>query len=230
MTINQFTGTLQEKKYLAEEVMFLSFTVPETVAFEAGQYVIIDLNRDGVRRLRSYSVLNPPSERGKIDLCVAIIPGGFASELFKIIPSGQTFTFRGPLGHFVFEQESKSTEHWFICVGTGLTPFYSMIKEHVTKFPTKKFVLLFGDKAKKDMLFHEEFLALEEKHPNFLYLPVLSREAWEGKRGHVQLHLPTNVQNKTFYICGLKEMVLETQEVLKQRGVAAENVKVERYT
>ncbi len=230
MAVNQFTATLQEKKYLTEEVMFLSFAIPEAITFTAGQYVIIDLLRDGARRLKSYSILNSPSERGKVDLCVMIIPGGFASEMFKIMQPGETFTFRGPLGHFIFAEESKNSEHWFVGVGTGLTPLSSMIRENLSRFPQKKFVLLFGDKTRKDLLFHEEFLALEEKHSNFLYLPVLSREAWGGKRGHVQLHLPSPAQNKTFYLCGLKEMVLETQEVLKQKGVAPENIKVERYT
>ncbi len=230
MTVSQFPATLQEKKYLTNDVMFLSFTIPDTISFQAGQYVIIEMSHDGQRRLKSYSILNPPSERGKIDLCVAIIPGGFASELFKIMPLGDTFTFRGPLGHFVFEQENLSKEQWFVCVGTGLTPLYSMIKENVDRFPQRKFVLLFGDKTRKDLLFHQEFMEMEEQHPNFLYLPVLSRENWEGKRGHVQLHLPASVLNKTFYICGLKEMVLETQEVLRQKGVAPENIKVERYT
>lgn len=230
MAIPQFTATLQEKKYLTDEVLFLSFTVPDPISFQAGQYVMLELVKDGQRRLKSYSILSPPSEKRKIDLCVALIPGGFASERFKIMQPGETFTCRGPLGHFIFEPDNAGQEHWFVCVGTGLTPLYSMIKEHVGRFPQKKFVLLFGDKSRKDLLFHQEFLELEEKHPNFLYLPVLSREAWEGKRGHVQLHLPTSIKNKTFYICGLKEMVLETQEVLKQKGVLPENVKVERYT
>jgi len=36
--------------------------------------------------------------------------------------------------------------------------------------------------------------------------------------------------NKTFYICGLKEMVLETQELLRNKGVSKERIRVERYT
>lgn len=48
--------------------------------------------------------------------------------------------------------------------------------------------------------------------------------------GRVQEHLPANVENKTFYICGLKELVLETKEVLLKKGAALKNVKSERYT
>ena len=48
--------------------------------------------------------------------------------------------------------------------------------------------------------------------------------------GRVQLHLPSDLQHKTFYICGLKEMVLETRELLLSKGVSPDKIKVERYT
>ncbi len=226
--ITEFPGTLAEKKMLTEEVMLLSFSVPESFTFSAGQYVMIAIECQGVVRLRPYSILNPPSQRGRIDLCVKLIHDGFASEVFRAAPKGQQFQFRGPLGHFCFDE--RAADHWFICTGTGITPLYSMIMENISRFPHKKFNLLFGEKTRKNLLFYDELRTLEKEYKNFTYIPTVTQDLGEGKTGRVQQHLPSDLLNKTFYICGLREMVLETKELLLNRGVHPEKIQVERYT
>ena len=228
MPLPELIATLKEKKHLTEDVLFLSFDVSLTFIFEAGQYVIIKIIKETDFRMKSYSILNPPSEKGKLDLCVKLIPGGFASEAFKIMNVDEKITFRGPLGHLTFDETSD--EHWFIANGTGVVPFYSMIMEYVPKLPHKKFNLIFGVRSQQDLFLHQELLELAQQNKNFTYIPTLSRDAWEGSMGRVQTHLPQDMQNKTFYICGLKEMVLETQELLLKKGVAKERIRVERYT
>ncbi len=228
MAISQFTTTLKEKKYLTEDVMLLSFTAPADFSFQAGQYVMIDLIEKGMRRIKPYSILNPPAEKGKIDLCAKIIEGGFASEVFKQMKLNGTFTFRGPIGHFTFDELAE--EHWFICNGTGLTPLYSMLMENINKYPQKRFVLLFGAPSKGKVLFYDELKQLQKKHKNFTYTPTLSQDSWEGARGRVQQHLPADLQGKIFYVCGLREMVLETKELLLSKGALSEKIRVERYT
>ena len=228
MPLPEFTATLEQKKYLTNDVMYLSFTTPES-SFKAGQYVMLKIVRQGEIKWKPYSILNPPSEKGKIDLCAKIIPGGFASEYFKEANLGDTLIVRGPIGLFVLE-ENDPNEVWLVCAGTGVVPFYSMIKEYLPRFPQKKFVLLFGVRQQQGLFFHDELKQLQQKYRNFTYIPTLSRDSWDGQTGRVQLHLPPNLLGKTFYLCGLKEMVLETKELLMQKGVALKNIKAERYT
>ncbi len=228
MPLPEFTATLEQKKYLTNDVMYLSFTTPES-SFKAGQYVMLKIVRQGEIKWKPYSILNPPSEKGKIDLCAKIIPGGFASEYFKEANLGDTLIVRGPIGLFVLE-ENDPNEVWLVCAGTGVVPFYSMIKEYLPRFPQKKFVLLFGVRQQRGLFFHDELKQLQQKYRNFTYIPTLSQDSWGGPTGRVQLHLPPNLLGKTFYLCGLKEMVLETKELLMQKGVALKNIKAERYT
>ena len=70
---------------------------------------------------------------------------------------------------------------------------------------------------------------MEKKYAHFQYWPTLSQEEWEGYSGRVQKHLGEDLQDIDFYICGLKDMVLETQQYLLDRGVAPENIHFERY-
>ncbi len=229
MAIQTLNGTVISKKALTESVIFFQLKIPETFTFKAGQFVSLKMTSDGVTRMKLYSICNSPSERGVVDLCVKIVEGGFASNIFKETKVGDVFELRGPFGHFVFNEDDSCEEYWFLGAGTGVVPLYSMIQEYVSTFSQKKFVLLFGVRTTKDLFFDDQFKRLAEENANFMYIPVLSREKWSGKGGHVQDHLPLNVKNKTFYICGLKELVLETKELLVQRGAPFEKIKSERY-
>ena len=226
--ISTFNAELIDKVKLTDDVLLLSFKVPDSFTFQAGQFISLVLKNHDQQKPRSYSILSPPSKKGKLDLCVKIIPGGFASEIFDNMSVGDVVTAKGPFGHFVFNSESND-EHWFIGAGTGLAPLYSIIKEHLPNYPDKRFCLLMGYRMEQNILMHEELLNLSKQYDNFEYVLVLSRSSWSGKQGHVQQHLGQNLQNKTFYICGLKELVVETQQLLLTQEVKPEHIKFERY-
>ena len=232
VVISRFYGTLLEKRPLTSSVLLLSFRIPEGFTFKAGQYVILSMMQGEEKKFKPYSILNPPSKKGVIDLCVKIIDGGFASQGFKLMTVGQEVEIKGPFGHFVFDQESSLNEHWFIGAGTGIAPLYSMLKENLDSNLENKFRLIVGFRSKEDLLFHEELNSLSLSHKNFIYLPTLSREErseWKGARGRVQQHLGKDLQKKVFYLCGLKELVLETKEYLLQQGIYPVRIKFERY-
>lgn len=229
-TISTFTGTVSQKKELTPEVLFLSLTVPLAFSFKAGQFVTFFLERNSITKARSYSIVNPPTERGKIDLCLKIVENGFASGIFKKAKVGDEFKIKGPFGNFLFQGDSRHTEHWFIGAGTGIAPLYSLILESLPLHPAHKFVLIFGEKTEHDLLFDAVFKKLARRHKNFQYFPTLSREHWPGRMGRVQKHIGNDVKNKTFYICGFKELVLETKEYLLSKGADPLAIHFERYT
>ena len=156
----------------------------------------------------------------------SLVEGGKASNVFSTMKVGDEIRFKGPFGHFLFDEET-SNEHWFLGAGTGLAPLHSMILQYVD---SGKMTLLFGVRTKENLFLDDEFKKLEQTHSNFTYIPVLSREKWSGAQGHVQDNLPKDLKNKTFYICGLKELVLETKELLSKRGVDAKDIRTERYS
>ena len=228
MVIHSFTGNVVDKRQLTNDVIVLSFDIPDDFSFKAGQFVTLFIEKDGERKPRSYSILNPPSKNG-LDLCIKIVKDGFASEIFDNCKIGDSFEIKGPLGHFVFDEEDTNPEVYFLCAGTGVTPFYSMVKEYLSK-TDRSFTLLFGVRIRENLFLADEFESLAKEFDNFTFQPVLSREEWDGRKGHVQDHLPEDCKNKTFYICGLKELVLETKEILSSRGVNPSNIKSERYS
>jgi ferredoxin-NADP reductase len=225
--IKTIKSDLLEKEQLTQDVLKLTFSAPEDFEFLAGQFVSIKCEKDDESRRKSYSILNAPSKKGVIEICIKIIKGGFASSVLESSKIGDKFEIKGPLGHFTLDEKTKN-EHWFLAAGTGVTPFHSMIQEYIDS--KIKMNLLFGVRSKKNLFLNKEFLDLERNHDNFSYNPVLSREKWNGSTGHVQDNLPEDLNGKTFYVCGLKELVIETEELLLKKGVKKENIRKERYS
>ncbi|PIN75191.1 hypothetical protein COV17_04215 [Candidatus Woesearchaeota archaeon CG10_big_fil_rev_8_21_14_0_10_36_11] len=227
MSIQKFTSKVLSKEYLTENLILLSLDSPRDFTFEPGQFVMFTITKDGERKQRAYSILNSPSQKGRLDFAIKFIDGGFASEKFKTTKEQDKFELRGPFGHLAFAKSSP--EHWFIGCGCGIAPLHSIIVTYLSKYPKKKFVLLFSVKVKKELLFHDLFTNLEHENSNFTYIPTLTREEWEGKTGRVQHHLPHNMKNKTFYICGVTSLVEDTKKLLMLKGVDQKNIKSERY-
>ena len=226
MTLTTFKSVLLEKKNMTEDVLFFRISCPEDFSFKAGQYISIKCAIGDETKWKAYSILSPPSQKGTLDLCIKIIPGGFASAMLSQAKEGDELYIRGPMGHFIFAPDSK--EHWFLAAGTGVAPFYSMLKEHI-HLKGHKFTLLLGSRHVKSIILHDELVQMDKENENFTFLPVVSRESFVRK-GHVQDFLPENLNGKNFYICGLKELVLEAEEILLRNGVEKERIKKERYT
>ncbi|HIJ10779.1 TPA: hypothetical protein HA278_01855 [Candidatus Woesearchaeota archaeon] len=226
-TFQTFQATVIKKENVTHDVIVLSCSVPTDFSFKAGQFITLMITKDGETKPRSYSILNAPSETGTLSLCIKIVPDGWASDIFNMTKKDDTFLVKGPFGHFVFDESGN--DHWFICGGTGVVPFYSMLQEYLIK-RDDQFTLVFSVKTKRDLFFHNEFEALASTYENFTYIPTLTREEWDGATGRVQEHLPEDLSGKTFYVCGLKELVLETKELLISKGVSKDMIKVERYS
>jgi ferredoxin-NADP reductase len=228
MNIKTFTGKVIDKQEKNKEITILSLKCPENFSFKAGQFVSIRLGNDGEQKVRSYSILSPPSKKGKLDLCVGLINGGFASNIFSKTKVGDEFKITGPLGHFTFNND-ENEEYWFLGAGTGVVPLFSMLQDNVKKFQNKKFKLIFSVKKKKDLFLVDELTQLQIENSNFEFIPTLTKEEWAGSQGRIQKHIK-GIENKTFYICGWKDMVLDIKDFLIKKGVEFKNIKFERFS
>ena len=221
-----FNTEILEKKMITDDVVKLTIAVPSEFSYEPGQFVTFMIEKKGERKPRSYSILS--SSEKKVSFIIRLIEGGFAGGKFKECKVGDKFEVRGPLGHFTFDEISENKEHWFLGCGCGLAPLYSMIKANV-KGSDKKFVLVVSYKNVKGLLMHEELKKMAEDNSNFVYLPTITREEWE-RTGRVQKHLPDNAKEKSFYICGLKELVVDVKQFLLDKEAKPEDIKFERYS
>ena len=133
-------------------------------------------------------------------------------------------------GEFVL-QENQDLEVCFIATGTGIAPFRPMIEQLLSN-TQKNVFLIYGNRKKEDILYHQEWLDLEQEYANFKYIPVLSKENWDGKLGYVHAIYQTifaDGRNAQFYICGWSEMIKEARNNLKALGYNRKQYFIEAY-
>ncbi len=214
----------------------------ERFDFLPGQFVTIDLpiHEKPNKRWRSYSIASWPDETNVIELLIVLLDGGAGTTyLFNEINEGSELTLRGPQGVFTLPDEMQQ-DIYMICTGTGIAPFRSMVHHiQLHDIDHGNIYLLYGTRAKKDLLYLDEMKKLEQEVPKFHYLPTLSREEWDGCCGYVHSIYENLVQQKMngsslppparFYLCGWKNMVDEAKQRIQQLGYDRKAIHQELY-
>lgn len=218
--------------------------VPEVEAFDfiPGQFVTLDLpiHDKPNKRWRSYSIASWPDGTNIFELLIVILEGGLGTTyLFNEVTIGSELTLRGPQGVFILPQPIEK-DLYFICTGTGIAPFRSMVNYlQLKNIAHKNIHLIFGTRAQRDLLYVEEMKQLQNEMHNFYFHPTLSREEWEGCCGYVhgvyEKLLQENKTNETdlapanFFLCGWRAMVDEAKHRLLEMGYDKKDIHLELY-
>ena len=209
----------------------------ERFDFEPGQFVTLELpiHERKPKRWRHYSIASPP-DGNEIEIVVVRVEGGEGTRyLFEEVKEGTRVPLRGPLGKFTLP-EKLDRDICFVCTGTGVAPFRSMLWHIYRKdIPHQNLYLVFGTRYMHEILYYEEFRKLEGMLAGFHYYVTLSRETspeWKGFRGYVhQIYeeLFRDRRPALFYLCGWKNMIDEARERLLAMGYSREDIRVEIY-
>lgn len=205
---------------------------PPTLTFKAGQFIILNVPKDGAIVKRAYSIASAPQDPRAIELCIQHVESGIASTYFWSLKPGDTVSISGPHGNFLLK-EPLDYEPVFIATGTGVAPLRSMIRHLLFTNFSKPLWLLFGTRYEHALLYESEFRSLSGMRPNFHYLPVVSRpKDWHGDVGHVQQLFQkyiTDISNKEIYLCGWLEVVKAVCKDLEGMGVPKQKLHYEEW-
>lgn len=211
--------------------------VPELTSFEfiPGQFVTLDLpiHEKSNKRWRSYSIASWPDGTNVFELVIVLdIRGAGTNYIFDEVTIGTELTFRGAQGVFVLK-EPLDKDLFFICTGTGIAPFRSMVHHiRINKIPHKNITLIFGCRTKDTLLYYQEMKELAASVESFNYIPVLSRESWEGRSGYVHEAYEELCRDKkpaNFLLCGWRGMIDEAKTRIVGMGYDAKDIHVEIY-
>lgn len=219
-----YTGLVTDIREIAPEVRSFTLEVPETDLFEfkAGQFITFDLpvSEKRINRWRSYSIASPPGKSNIIELCIVRFEQGIGSSyFFNEVSIGSSLKFKGPEGGFVLPDHIDH-DLVLVCTGTGVAPFRSMLLDLKNNpRPHRDIHLIFGTRKQADILYHEEFIQLQNELPGFTFDVALSRENLNGNSieymhaGYVhpiyQKAYPLFRPDIHFYLCGWSQMIDE---------------------
>ncbi|MEI8052375.1 MAG: FAD-dependent oxidoreductase [Bacteroidota bacterium] len=207
----------------------------ESFDFKPGQFVTLDLpiHEKLNKRWRSYSISSWPDGSNIFELLIVLNSFGLGTPyLFNEISIGSELVFRGAQGVFTLH-EPLEKDLYLVCTGTGIAPFRSMVQDIRRKeIAYKNIFLLYGCRRRENLMYHEEMLSLEKEMNNFHFIPTLSREEWDGRKGYVHSiyeELCSAKSPANFFLCGWKDMIDEARKRIIELGYDKKDIHVEIY-
>lgn len=234
--IEHYTTTLERIFHLTPTVRTFRVRFPDGKGFhfEPGQFCMVDVPDGDKIKKKAYSIASPPSQTEYLDLCVKLVDGGLATTWFWSLKEGDSVHLGGAYGNFVVTPPVQN-DLVFIATGTGLAPFRSMLHTIFRDDQSCDYNiwLIFGVRYEDEILYDDEWQAFAEAHPNFHYIPTISRpKDWDGEVGYVQEKLKkyiTAPNGKQFYVCGLIPMIEDVEKTAIAMGCDLKQIHVEKY-
>ena len=209
-------------------------TGTELPPFQAGQYINLYVNINGVETARPYAISSCPTQRDYYDLTVKLVDGGFVTNyLLHNVEEGQQFTATSPMGTFYHNPIFHGDNLVFLAGGSGGAPARAMIESVLNRGLNMEFHLVYGNSYENDVIFQETFRDLAEKHENFHLTEVISRptDGYAGLTGHLSAELIESavgsLTDKTFYVCGPTPFNEFVESQLKAQGVEDKRIRIE---
>ncbi|MDA0745904.1 MAG: ferredoxin--NADP reductase [bacterium] len=263
-------AVVTQKIEVTPELIILQVTPEgwELPAFEAGQFAVLGLPGSAPRSTwsdpedetpepdklirRAYSIASSSVAREFMEFYITVVrSGALTPRLFALEMGDRVWLGPKMTGMFTLEQVPEEAHLLLVATGTGLAPYMSMLRTHLSSQSRRRFAVLHGARHSWDLGYRSELTTMQQLCPNFTYLSLISRPArepvaWSGITGYVQDlwtggHLdrawgfhPTAGDTHVF-LCGNPQMCEDMLSLLEQEGFKEQTrkqdgvVHVERY-
>ncbi|MDQ3105982.1 MAG: 2Fe-2S iron-sulfur cluster binding domain-containing protein [Actinomycetota bacterium] len=214
--------------------LVLKLVEPEEVKYWPGQYV--DITIPDTDTIRSFSMANTNSkDSGQLEFVIKVYEdGAFSKFLDTKVQVGDHLDLVGPFG--VFTLRERDCDLLFVGGGAGMAPILCLLRRLAESESTRKATFYYGARTKADLCFEDELRALEQKLPNFTYVPALSEPSdddWDGETGVitdvVKKH-ETDLADTDSYLCGPPPMVEAAMEMLPALGADEKHIFYDKFT
>ena len=241
LSVHRWTNTL------------FSFTMtrPAHFKFTAGQFARIGIKVGDELVVRAYSVVSSPFDETLEFFSIVVPEGAFTSNLQHLKVDDEIYLEKIPYGFLTLAryQLPLPKDLWLLGTGTGLAPFISMLQDLETWSKYESITLVYSVRTASELAYATRIQEIAETfgegHTGFKFVPIITRDP------HAPLHdrLPVLIENgelekavglslnpETSHVmlCGNPQMVEDTKEALKARGLTMNrrgegNIAVENY-
>ena len=234
---------IKEVRRETVEAVSIAFDVPEHLKgefeFIPGQYVTLQADLDGSVLRRAYSICSRPSS-GELRVSVKEVPKGrFSQFANRKLKAGDQMEVAAPEGRFTLETSNVPKNYMAFAAGSGITPVISMVQTVLEEEPDSRFLLVYGNKSKKQTMFMKNLDALKETYGDrftlyYIFSQIISDHAFFGridkKLVKEVLHKNDPASFDDFFLCGPEKMIDTVREELIKQGVKEDSIKFELFS
>ncbi|ELZ35111.1 phenol hydroxylase [Halogeometricum pallidum JCM 14848] len=223
--VHRMTPDVKQFRLVSEDHVF---------EYDPGQHTMVHFEADGEEEARPYTAANLPGTN-QLVLAIKRYDDGTGSVFMHERTPGDEITVEEVDGNLHVRDFDRDAV--FLATGTGITPLYPMVKQYAREGDGDAH-LVFGERDQEHLIFRESLDQLRAEEENLDVDYVLSDaeddEAWNGRTGHVQDHLPdaldgVDFAETDFYVCGVPEMVVETEDLLTEAGADEDRIFTEGW-
>jgi glycine betaine catabolism B len=205
--------------------------------FKPGQFIGMQLEIDGEKHNRSYTIASSPTRPHLLELTIKLDPSGVVSSwLHQHITKGSTIELRGPAGRFNC-QDIPSKKVLLISAGSGITPMMSMARFWCDQAADKDVQFLNWARSTQDIIFRRELALMDHQHHQFSVEIICTQpglsENWLGRRGRVNKNLlddlVPDLKERTVFCCGPDGFMQQVKNSLQQLGFDMANYHDETF-
>jgi ferredoxin-NADP reductase len=193
----------------------------------SGQHVTVEVEVDGRRLRRPFSLSSAPRGDGLVEITVKLREGGAVSRWWNEDAAvGDVLTLGEPSGDFVLPPV-LSRRLVMLTAGSGLTPVMAMLRELRGRAARTEVVLVHSARTRGDAIFAEELDDLARSGAWLDYRPRLT--ATDGRLDDDALDaLAREAGDAPAYVCGPVEFALAVHGAWSRAGLAA-NLRTESF-
>ena len=204
--------------------------------FLPGQFLSVTVLSAEKPVKRGYTIASSPTQTDYVEITVKHKEGGLVSGvLHNEVKEGDLLEFSGPSGAFTFTgQECKCI--LLVGAGVGITPLMSVLRYLTDRSWRGDIYLVYGCKTPDDVIYQEELVYLQHRHPNLKVIITVSRPEntdWSGPVGRVDKELletsVPEIASRYVHICGPVPMMEGIKQSLFELGIPKERIRTEAF-
>ena len=205
---------------------------PPPFEFRPGQYVDVRLPAGDWRQ---YSLTQPPSDTGVVELLVKVLPNGvFSGRLDDLLP-GTSVDVRGPYGTMYLREGDSDV--LLVGAGSGIAPMMGIIRYAAEARLDRPIRFVCGARHRAELPFFEELTRLTGELRCFEFIPSLSQpepgDDWTGAGGRLPLIVArtvgVDVADLEAYIAGPPPMCEAVQSLLEAKGMGSRRIHTDAF-
>lgn len=214
-----FKTVISKIKYLAEDVMEITFRITEEdrMCFIPGQFILVKISANPIL-MRAYSVFRYNTDSNELSITVKKVPGGAGTTImFDSFKEGMEVDLMSPRGRDLIVDKNEK-DLLLVATGVGITPILCILEDLVASNFDGKITFMYGARTEKELFYLDDIKEIVSKNSNIEFIPVLSREDVDGiHKGYVtDVVKNMNLTNKQIYMCCSSTVASSFKETLME--------------
>jgi len=184
---------------------------------------------------RAYSIASEPGV-DYLDFIIELVHGKLTSKL-ELAKEGDIYYISAPYGQFKFDT-SLGSKFLFLAGGTGIAPFFSMLKYAAKNAIDADIVVIDSVRYPSSIIAKQDLDALQAlEKPKIRCIITVTRpqpgDGWTGATGHIDANMLAkyvpDLAERVCYICGPLGFTKAMKDLLSSLGMPTQKIKTEMW-